>query len=110
MEAVSREAELGKKERAKLALKLDSELLEVRKIAQRAERQATKAEAEVKNGAAKLQELKEELCAELARLKEPLAAEVQRMIWENNHLAEEFESSKQDYRVLASDFLKLVQG
>jgi len=87
MESCSREAELSKKERAKLSLKLDSELLEVRKIAQRAERKAHRAEEEVESNTAKLRALRESLNAEMQRLKEPLAVEVSKMIWENQHIS-----------------------
>jgi hypothetical protein len=108
IEAWQRESELSKKERAKLQVRFDSEMLEMKKTCQRAERRATKAQEEVKETEDHLNKLKLNLTKEVERLKEPLATEIAKMVWENKHLSDQFESSKTDYRDLVGDFLKII--
>lgn len=88
VEASTRESELAARERSKLGVKLDSELLEVKKMCQRAERMAARSEEEVGKMQGILKRMGERLTAEMERLREPLAAEVSKMLWENRHLAE----------------------
>lgn len=79
-------------------------------MCQKAERTANKSEEEVIKMGDLMQKMKEKMALEIERLREPLAAEVSKMLWENQHMAEQFESSKADYRVLVGDFLKVIQN